>query len=91
MSSTRPPRAPTFDHDYFRDRHVPLALETWGLDHADIERGINGPYTAAVHYTFDSIEALGAAMVGDGTGDVLNDVSNYTSIGPVVQVSQIVE
>ncbi len=30
-------------------------------------------------------------MVGDGTGDVLNDVANYTSIGPVVQVSQIVE
>jgi uncharacterized protein (TIGR02118 family) len=80
----------TFDHEYLRDRHVPQALETWGLDHADVERGITGPYTAAVHCTFASTETLGAATVGDGTSDVLNDVTNYTSIGPVVQVRQIV-
>lgn len=36
------------------------------------------------------IDGLLAAMVGDGTGDVLNRVVKYTSIGPVVQVSEIV-
>ena len=25
-----------FDHDYYRDRHVPLALRTWGLERAEI-------------------------------------------------------
>ncbi len=52
----------TFDHDYYRDTHVPLAVRTWGLDGAEIDKGIDGPYVAAVHFTFESIEALGAAM-----------------------------
>jgi len=37
----------SFDHDYYRDEHVPLALKTWGLDGAQIDKGINGPYVAA--------------------------------------------
>ncbi len=28
--------AATFDHDYYRNKHVPLALETWGRDSAEI-------------------------------------------------------
>ena len=24
----------TFDHDYYRDKHVPLALKAWGLESA---------------------------------------------------------
>ena len=32
-----------FDHDYYRDRHVPLALRTWGLDKAEIDKGVDGP------------------------------------------------
>ena len=43
----------TFDHDYYRDRHVPLAVKTWGLDGAEIDRGLDGPYVAAVHFRFD--------------------------------------
>ena len=33
----------SFDHDYYRDSHVPLALKTWGLDSAEIDKGIDGP------------------------------------------------
>ncbi|MGZ4681238.1 MAG: EthD family reductase [Acidimicrobiales bacterium] len=80
----------TFDHDYYRDKHVPLALEKWGLDHADIDKGIDGPYVAAVHFVFDSLEAMGAAMSGEGTGEVIADVANYTTIAPVMQTSEIV-
>ena len=36
----------TFDHDYYRDNHVPLACRTWGIEAAEIERGVNGPYVA---------------------------------------------
>ncbi len=80
----------TFDHDYYRDSHVPLAVKTWGLDGAEIDRGVSGPYVAAVHFRFPSQEALNAAMSSEGTGAVLADVANYTSIQPVIQTSEIV-
>ena len=82
----------TFDHDYYRDQHIPLCLETWGLGDsaAEIDRGLDGPYVAAVHFRFDSPEALGAAMSAPGTGNVLADVPNYTNIAPVMQTSEIV-
>lgn len=80
-----------FDHDYYRNSHVPLAVKTWGLDGAQIDKGIDGPYVAAVHFTFESMEALGAAMGAEGTGDVLMDVANYTTIAPVMQTSEIVD
>src|SRR5208283_5959132 len=71
-----------FDHDYYRDRHVPLALQTWGLERAEIDKGVDGPYVAAVHFKFESAEALQAALAAEGTGDVQADVANYTSIAP---------
>lgn len=80
----------TFDHDYYRDKHVPLCVDAWGLDGADIDKGVDGPYVAAVHFTFESIDALGAAMGGERTGEVMADVANYTTITPVLQTSEIV-
>jgi uncharacterized protein (TIGR02118 family) len=81
----------TFDHDYYRNKHVPLAVKTWGLAGAEIDKGVDGPYVAAVHFKFESPEALGAAMGAEGTADVLADVANYTSIAPVIQTSEIVD
>lgn len=80
----------TFDHDYYREKHVPLCTSTWGLSGAEIDKGVDGPYVAAVHFTFDSGDALQAAMANEGTGAILADVANYTSITPVMQVSEIV-
>jgi uncharacterized protein (TIGR02118 family) len=80
-----------FDHDYYREKHVPLCLRTWGLDSAEIDKGVDGPYVAAVHFKFASTDALQAAMGAPGTGDVLADVANYTTIGPVLQTSEIVD
>jgi uncharacterized protein (TIGR02118 family) len=79
-----------FDHDYYRDRHVPLALRTWGLERAEIDKGIDGPYVAAVHFQFDSLETMTAALSSEGSAQVTADVTNYTDITPVVQVSEIV-
>ena len=79
----------TFDHDYYRDKHVPLATTTWGVP-ASIDKGIDGPYEASVHFEFESLEALGAAMGNEGTGAILADVPNYTTITPVMQTSEIV-
>ena len=60
----------TFDHDYYRDHHVPLAVKTWGVERVEIDKGIDGPYEAAVHLFFDSVEAMGAAMAAEGTAAV---------------------
>jgi uncharacterized protein (TIGR02118 family) len=80
----------TFDHDYYKSHHVPLAAKTWGVP-ASIDKGIDGPYEAAVHFTFESIEAIGTAMSNEGTGAIMADVANYTTITPVMQTSEIVE
>jgi uncharacterized protein (TIGR02118 family) len=80
----------TFDHDYYRDKHVPLCVQTWGPSGAHIEKGLDGPYVAAVHIDFESPEALQAAMANEGTGAIMADVANYTTIAPVLQTSEIV-
>ena len=79
-----------FDHDYYRDLHVPLALQTWGLESAEIDKGVDGPYLAAVHFRFESVEAVTAALSLDGTKDVTADVPNYTNVTPVTQISEVI-
>ena len=81
----------TFDHDYYRDEHVPLAVATWGLDGAEVDKGVDGPYEAAVHFRFASVEALQQALASEGTGDVIADMANYTTITPVQQISETVD
>ena len=80
----------SFDHDYYRDTHVPLATRTWSPVSVEIDKGVDGPHVAAVHMTFDSLDALQKALSADGTADVLADVANYTTIAPVLQTSEIV-
>ena len=80
-----------FDHDYYRNSHVPLCVKTWGLSGAEIDKGTTGPYVAAVHFKFESPEAMQKAMAGEGMGDIMADVANYTTIQPVMQISEVVE
>lgn len=80
----------TFDHDYYRTVHVPLCVRTWSPIGVEIDRGLDGPYVAAVHFTFESLDAMGAALAVDGTTEVRADVGNYTTIEPVRQVSEVV-
>jgi len=70
---------------------VPLAVKAWGLDGAEIDKGVNGPYVAGVHFRFESLDAMNAALGGAGTGEIMADVANYTNISPVLQTSEIVE
>ena len=78
----------TFDHDYFRSTHVPLCEESWGISGSVVDEGVSGPYTAMVHFSFASQDAMNAAMAMPGTADVLADMANYTTITPVMQVSE---
>ena len=47
----------SFDHDYYRDKHVPLACSTWGLDGAEIALVEVG----AAEYAPDADRLLGVA------------------------------
>jgi uncharacterized protein (TIGR02118 family) len=80
----------SFDHDYYRDTHVPLAMKTWGAISAEVDKGVNGPYVAAVHFVFESLEQMTAAIASEGSAAVRADVANYTTITPVAQTSEIV-
>jgi uncharacterized protein (TIGR02118 family) len=81
----------TFNHDYYRTTHVPLVEKAWNPVGAEIDKVINGPYEAAVHMTFTSLESFQGAMGSPLTGDVMADVANYTNITPVMQISEIIE
>ena len=80
----------TFDHDYYKGTHVPMCVDAWSPKSAEIDKGINGPNVAAVHFTFDSMEAMGAALGSPDTAAVQADLPNYTTIVPVMQISEIV-
>ena len=81
----------TFDHAYYKATHVPLAMKAWSPTSTQIDVGINGPYVAAVHMTFDSMDAFQAGMGSPLTGDVRADVANYTNITPVMQIAEVIE
>ena len=64
-------------------------METWGVK-ASIDKGIDGPYEASVYFEFESLDAVAAAMGNPGTGAIMADVANYTTITPVMQTSEVV-
>lgn len=78
----------TFDLDYYVNKHIPMACQMWGLTEVEVDQGIRGPYVAASHFLFESAEALQAAMSADSTA-ISADLSNYTTITPVMQISEI--
>ena len=80
----------SFDHEYYRNQHVPFVASVWQPVDTQIDRGVNGPYEAAVHFTFDTLDAMNDAMANEQIGAIMADVANYTTIDPVMQVSEIV-
>ncbi|MEG5265907.1 EthD family reductase [Pseudomonas sp. JDS28PS106] len=86
-----------FDHDYYRDRHMPLCQELLG-EHCKgytVDRGLAGatldtppPYIAMCHLFFESLETFQIAM-GAHAERLNADVINYTDLLPQVQVSEV--
>lgn len=77
-----------FDHEYYRSSHVPLCRDTWHPARVEIDRGVDGPYVAAVHFFFETAEELQAALGSEGTAAITADSANYTTIAPVTQLSE---
>jgi len=52
----------TFDHEYYRTKHVPMAVNGWKPARTEIDKGVDGPFEAAVHFFFESAERFQQCM-----------------------------
>lgn len=87
-----------FDHDYYRDKHLPLLKERMGkyCQYYSIDRGIAGDtpdapatYIGMCHIFCDSAEDFQAGF-GPHASEILGDIKNYTDLTPVLQLSEVV-
>lgn len=87
-----------FDHDYYRDRHMPMAKARLGsaCTYYTVEKGLGGrapgtppAFVAMCAFICDSAEGYLAAMQ-EHRAEILGDLANYTDIAPVVQISELV-
>jgi uncharacterized protein (TIGR02118 family) len=86
-----------FDMDYYLASHIPMLRRELGsaLKGCVVEQGLGGrdPGTKAefavlCHLRFDSVESYQQAM-GPVGEQVRNDVANYSSEAPIVQLSDV--
>lgn len=86
-----------FDVDYYCTKHMPMVRDKLGaaLRGLAVDRGIDGgrkgtpgPYVAACHLFFDSVDAFHAAFDPNAKA-ILADVPNCTNATPVMQVSEV--
>lgn len=94
------PHAPgaRFDHDYYRDMHMPLLKARMGEScrYYTIDRGLAGgtpgstpAFVAMCHVYCDSVEAFQAGF-GPHAAEIMADVLNYTDLQPLLQISEVV-
>jgi len=87
-----------FDHDYYRDKHMPMLKEKMGeaCKSYTIDKGLAGgapgapaPYIGMCHIFCDSVESFQAAF-GPHAKAIMADIANYTDLKPVMQISEVV-
>ena len=86
-----------FDWSYYLGMHMPMTARAFGaaVKATSVEQGIGGgapgspaPYVAIASFIFDSVPAFQAAFAPNAQ-EILADIPKYTSIEPVVQISEI--
>ena len=87
-----------FDHDYYRDQHMPLLKARMGdfCRYYTIDRGLAGgtpgsapAFVAMCHVYCDSVDAFQAGF-GPHAAEIMADVLNYTDLQPLLQISEVV-
>ena len=87
-----------FDHDYYRDVHMPLLKARMGEAclFYTVDKGLAGgapgqhpAYVAQCHIHCASVEAFQRGF-GPHAKEIAADVRNYTDIAPVMMVSEVV-
>ena len=88
-----------FDHDYYRDRHMPLVKARMGdaCLFYTVDKGLAGEgrgqppmFVAQCHIHCESVAAFQQAF-GPHAKEITADVPNYTDIAPVMMISEVVE
>ena len=87
-----------FDHDYYRDKHMPLLKAKMGdsCKYYTVDKGLAGgapgsapTYVGMCHIFCDSLEAF-QKVFGPHAKEIMADVANYTDVSPVMQISEVV-
>ncbi|MEY4580712.1 MAG: hypothetical protein RL701_5415 [Pseudomonadota bacterium] len=87
-----------FDHDYYRDKHMPLLKARMGdaCLRYTIDKGLAGgapgtpaTYIAMCHIYCETPESFQAAF-GPHAQEIRGDIQNYTDLTPVLQISEVV-
>lgn len=87
-----------FDHDYYRDKHMPLVAQRLGAAcrRYTVDKGLVAgspgaqlPFAAGCSIHADSIESLQAAL-NPHLQEILGDIPNYTDAQPVIWISDAV-
>jgi uncharacterized protein (TIGR02118 family) len=87
-----------FDHDYYRDEHMPLITRRMGaaLKYYTVDKGQSGgasdtpaPYVSMCHLLCDSLESYHAAF-DPHAPELFGDIRNFTDQTPVVQISEVI-
>jgi uncharacterized protein (TIGR02118 family) len=88
-----------FNHDYYRDKHMPLVKTTLGdsCKRYTIDKGLAGgapgtppTYVAKCDVFLDSMEALQASFGPSAQQKIMADIPNYTDLHPVIEISEVV-
>ncbi len=94
------PNAPgaRFDHDYYRDKHMPLIKKRMGaaLKYYTVDKGMAGgapgtsaAYVGMCHLLCDSVESYQSSF-GPHAEELTGDIRNFTNQTPITQISQVV-
>ena len=87
-----------FDHDYYRDKHMPLVKARMGnkLKYYTVDKGLAGgtpdappTYVGMCHLFCDSVDDFQSGF-GPHAKEIMGDIANYTDASPVIQVSEVV-
>jgi uncharacterized protein (TIGR02118 family) len=86
-----------FDVEYYLKVHMPLSIEKQGLTlkGVQVETGLSGaavdappPFVAICHFLYDTLDDFLAAFLPHAE-ELQGDMTNYTDIEPLIQVSQV--
>ena len=86
-----------FDMKYYMEKHTPMLRQKMGaaLKGVAIDQGISGgmpgssmTYVVICNLLFDSIDTFHVAFAPHAA-EIMGDISNYTNVEPVVQISEV--